>query len=189
MIYKITNNINNKIYIGGTVKTNPKERLKEHLAHAKKYNSQTQKMKDMRNFPKNSWNIQKIEDCKNSELKEREEFFIKKHINEGYELYNEQINSGHSTIFYSMDIKTKEIKEYNSFKETGCRFSKVSSVLNQLKEKEGYTRKSHNGKLWSYENNEEKWKELMENDNKRKLFMILLLMQMKILEKIEITIQ
>ena len=160
MIYKITNLLNNKIYIGGTVKTNLRERFNEHFAHAKKYNSQTQKMIDMRNIPKENWTIEKIEDCLDSEIKSRETYYIKKYKNEGYELYNEDAISNAKTCFYSCDIETGEIKKYNSMKETGCNFSKISVILNETFEND-QIRFSHKGKLWSYENKKENWIKLL----------------------------
>lgn len=169
MIYKITNNLNGKIYIGGTVKKNLKERFNEHFAHAKKYNSQTEKMKDMRNIPKINWSIEKIEDCDDIKIKERENYWIKKYKEEFKEnLYNENLNSGMSVKFYSYDLITKEIKEYNSLKETNCNFSKVSSILNNINEN-GYCRFSHKNKLWSYINTLKNWNYLLEkNKNKKK---------------------
>lgn len=169
MIYKITNNLNGKIYIGGTVKKNLKERFNEHFAHAKKYNSQTEKMKDMRNIPKINWSIEKIEDCDDIKIKERENYWIKKYKEEFKEnLYNENLNSGMSVKFYSYDLTTKEIKEYNSLKETNCNFSKVSSILNNINEN-GHYRFSHKNKLWSYINTLENWNYLLEkNKNKKK---------------------
>ena len=168
MIYKIINNLNGKIYIGGTVKKNLKERFNEHFAHAKKYNSQTEKMKDMRSIPKINWSIEKIEDCEDCKIKERENYWIKKYKEEFKEnLYNEKTNSGASTVFYSYDLKTKEIKKYTSFKETNCRFSKISSILNNLKENGSY-RISHNNKLWSYINTKENWNKLLEKNKNKK---------------------
>lgn len=169
MIYKITNNLNGKIYIGGTVKKNLKERFNEHFAHAKKYNSQTEKMKDMRNISKINWSIEKIEDCDDIKIKERENYWIKKYKEEFKEnLYNENLNSGMSVKFYSYDLTTKEIKEYNSLKETNCNFSKVSSILNNINEN-GHYRFSHKNKLWSYINTLENWNYLLEkNKNKKK---------------------
>ena len=171
MIYKITNHLNNKIYIGGTVKTNPQERFNEHFSHAKKYMSQTEKMKDMRKIDKKYWTIEKIEDCPNQNLKEREIFYINKYKNEGYEMYNTDMISNAGRKFYSYDLKTKAIKEYSSYKETGFNISKISSVLNKnieiINGKE-YLRKSYKGKLWSYVNNNEIWEELKkEFDNKK----------------------
>ena len=169
MIYKITNNLNGKIYIGGTVKKNLKERFNEHFAHAKKYNSQTEKMKDMRNIPKINWSIEKIEDCDDIKIKERENYWINKYKEEFKEnIYNEKFNSGMSVKFYSYDLTTKEIKEYNSLKETNCNFSKVSSILNNINEN-GHYRFSHKNKLWSYINTLENWNYLLEkNKNKKK---------------------
>lgn len=160
MIYKIKNLLNNKIYIGGTVKTNLTERFHEHFAHAKKYNSQTQKMIDMRNISKENWTIEKIEDCLDSEIKFRETYYIEKYKKEGYKLYNEDTISNAKTCFYSCDIKTGEIKKYDSMKETGCNFSKLSVILNKTFDNDE-VRFSHKGKLWSYKNEKENWLELL----------------------------
>lgn len=171
MIYKITNTLNNKTYIGGTVKTNPQKRLNEHISHAKKYMSKIEKMVDMRNIDKKYWRIEKIEDCPNDKIKERETYYIRKYYDEGYNLYNDNEISNVSTIFYSFDLKTREIKKYYNLKDTGYNISKVSCVLNKIKEKvngKEYTRKSYKNKLWSYNNNKEEWEQLNTEFNNKK---------------------
>lgn len=171
MIYKITNTLNNKIYIGGTVKKNPQERFREHFAHAKKYMSQIEKMQDMRNIDKKYWTIEKIEDCPNEQLKERETYYINKYKKEGYDMYNEEMVSNLQSKFYSYDLKTNEIIEYSSYKETGFNISKISAILNKTIERvnnKDYQRKSYKGKLWSYENKPEVWKQLKSEFDNRK---------------------
>lgn len=171
MIYKITNMLNDKIYIGGTVKTKLHERFNEHFAHAFKYKSQTDKMKDMRNISKKYWKIEKIEDCEDEFIKERETFYIKKFLKEGFNLYNTNYISNAKKPFYSYDLITKEVKKYNSYKETGYNISKLSVILNKTKELHNgkeYQRKSYKNKLWSFKNSKEEWEKLKkENDNKK----------------------
>lgn len=82
IIYKITNKINNKIYIGITTRT-LETRWKEHLRHS------SQKIDIAINeFGKENFIIEQIEECSNEMLDEREQFWISYYnsFNDGYNL-------------------------------------------------------------------------------------------------------
>jgi group I intron endonuclease len=78
-IYKITNTINNKVYIGQTSRT-IEMRWKEHLRHG--FNSNNNEYnrhlyKSMRKYGIDSFTIEEVERCDNALLNEREIFWIK----------------------------------------------------------------------------------------------------------------
>ena len=82
IIYKITNKINNKIYIGLTTRT-LETRWKEHLRHS------SQKIDIAINeFGEENFIIEQIEECSNEMLDEREQFWISYYnsFNGGYNL-------------------------------------------------------------------------------------------------------
>lgn len=83
-IYKITNTINNKIYIGQTSKT-IEERFKAHISKAKQHINRY--LYDaMNHYGYENFIIEQIEQCNNDLLNEREMYWIKK-----YQSNNSQI--------------------------------------------------------------------------------------------------
>lgn len=81
-IYKITNNINKKIYIGQS--SNPKVRFTHHMS---KHSSSKKISDDVDEYGKESFALEIIEKC-DSNFKEREKYYIKYYLDLGYELYN-----------------------------------------------------------------------------------------------------
>lgn len=78
-IYKITNLINNKVYIGQTSRTIEK-RWKEHLRHGFNPNNaeyQRHLYKSMRKYGKEAFTIETVESCDNDLMSERETFWVK----------------------------------------------------------------------------------------------------------------
>ena len=72
IIYKITNNLNGKIYIGQTTRT-IQERFSEHVK------ANTKLGRDIRKFEEKNFTVEVIEQCENAEqLNEREIFWIEK---------------------------------------------------------------------------------------------------------------
>lgn len=91
-IYKITNTENGYVYIGQTSKT-LKERFYMHLKPSNKENRDNLLYKDISNFGKDCFTIEKIDECF-----DRHKFIIEKHwINEylknGFPMYNKMNNN------------------------------------------------------------------------------------------------
>lgn len=86
-IYKIVNDINNKIYIGQTVRTIEK-RWQEHLRKAKNHNYNQHLYCAMRKYGIEHFSIYIIETVKVEELNTRERFYIKFYdtVNNGYNM-------------------------------------------------------------------------------------------------------
>lgn len=73
-IYKITNTVNNKVYIGQTTRTIT-ERYEEHLNHAS--NSVNRHLYDaMNHYGVESFIIESLEECEDTKLNDRENYWI-----------------------------------------------------------------------------------------------------------------
>lgn len=75
-IYKITNIVNNKIYIGQTV-NKIEYRLQEHFHAAETYKDKSILHSAIRKYGKDAFIIEVIEECKNKELSDKEKYWIK----------------------------------------------------------------------------------------------------------------
>lgn len=114
-IYKITNNVNGKVYIGQTIQT-IKERFYQHCAT--KCSDSVLNMaihRAIKKYGKFNFTIEVIEEVDKDSLNDREKFWI-----EYYNSYNNGYNStiggqDSSTHFKELDTESI-IKEYNSGK-------------------------------------------------------------------------
>ena len=119
-IYKITNKINNKIYIGQTTK-NIKERFKEHIYNAEYTDLNTNLVMAIRKYGKENFQIEKIDEAKTKdELNQKEIFWIKKYnaVKNGYNMTEEAI--GGNTYKYIPKNKMDKIKEKLSISKSGA---------------------------------------------------------------------
>lgn len=114
-IYKITNNVNGKVYIGQTIQT-IKERFYQHCAT--KCSDSVLNMaihKAIKKYGKSNFTIEVIEEVDKDSLNDREKFWI-----EYYNSYNNGYNStrgGQDSSTYCKELDTESIiKEYNSGK-------------------------------------------------------------------------
>lgn len=114
-IYKITNNVNGKIYIGQTIQT-VKERFYQHCAT--KCSDSVLNMaihRAIKKYGKSNFTIEVIEEVDKDSLNDREKFWI-----EYYNSYNNGYNStrgGQDSSTYCKELDTESIiKEYNSGK-------------------------------------------------------------------------
>ena len=74
-IYKITNQVNGKFYIGKTIKT-LKNRFHNHCYDALKRDSTTYFHRAIRKYGKENFILEEIELCDNKILNEKEDFWI-----------------------------------------------------------------------------------------------------------------
>jgi len=123
-IYQIKNKINNKVYIGQTVKS-LELRWKNHINKSKKTN--TKLYNAMRKYGSNNFYIELVEECRNlDELSLKEEHYIKvlNTINTGYNMVdggrtnvmdNDDIKKHHKMVMGSVEVRQKisfSMKEY-----------------------------------------------------------------------------
>lgn len=133
-IYKITNMLNDKVYIGQTVKTIQK-RFTQHKNNSKKeYFSQIVLYKAFNKYGIENFICEEIEQVPNNKLDEREKYWIKY-----YDSYNNGYNStigGKLVQLYSWDIddiieKYHQLKSARKVaKELGCDHNTIDNILN-----------------------------------------------------------
>ncbi len=134
-IYKITNLINQKIYIGQTVKTVQK-RFTQHKNNSnKEYFSQIVLYKAFNKYGIENFTCDEIEEVENSLLDDREKYWI-----EYYDSYFNGYNStlgGRATQLYNWDVddiieKYLELKSARKVaKLIGCDHSTIDRILNE----------------------------------------------------------
>lgn len=133
-IYKITNTLNNKIYIGQTVKTVEK-RFQQHKNNSnKEYFSQIVLYKAFNKYGVENFICEQLEEVPNKLLDEREKYWI-----EFYDSYFDGYNStlgGRATPLYNWDVddiieKYQELKSARKVAQLlGCDHSSIDRVLN-----------------------------------------------------------
>jgi len=135
-IYKITNLINNKIYIGQTTKTLD-ERLIRHFVDAR-YRQNTHILKAIKKYGKENFIIEKLEKCNFlEELDKREIYWIKKLNSKNRDIGYNITDGGQGTHGY---IFTKKIREKIGKKskgrkhteETKFKMSKTAKIIHNL---------------------------------------------------------
>ena len=134
-IYKITNTLNDKVYIGQTIKTVQK-RFAQHKNNSnKEYFSQIVLYKAFNKYGIENFICEEIEEVPNDKLDEREKYWI-----EYYDSYFNGYNStlgGRATQLYNWDTddiieKYMILKSARAVaKEIGCDHSTIDRILNE----------------------------------------------------------
>ena len=134
-IYKITNKVNGKIYIGQTVKTVEK-RFQQHKNNSNKsYFSQIVLYRAFNKYGINNFICEQVEEVPNELLDEREKYWI-----EYYDSYFNGYNStlgGRATSLYNWDVddiieKYLVLKSARKVAEViGCDHSSIDKILNE----------------------------------------------------------
>lgn len=96
-IYKIINDINDKIYIGQTIRT-IEERWKEHLKESNRIRADHPIYRAMRKYGNEHFSIMLIEEIPNDKLDEREKYWIKQ-----YNTYSNGYNATYGGNGYRND--------------------------------------------------------------------------------------
>lgn len=110
-IYKITNKINNKIYIGQTTKT-ISLRWKRHYMDALKNRTNTKFAKAIRKYGKNNFIVEEIDTAKNKEELNQKEIYWINYYNSILKGYNSVDGGGDSNTYkYKTEEEMKKIKE------------------------------------------------------------------------------
>lgn len=159
-IYKITNIVNNKIYIGQTTR-NVEIRFKEHLRAKDDYPIH----KAIRKYGKDNFKVEIIEECANENLNEKEKYYIKI-----YNSYNGHIGynaspGGNSAAQVVQWIKThpQEVKEnLNKVRPLAIQKFKDNPELQIKREQQ-----RQKGYQKYIENNREKWLEAQQKKLKK----------------------
>lgn len=102
-IYKIINQINQKVYIGQT-KISIEIRFKQHLNDAKRKKNVNRRIsKAIKEYGKENFQIELLEECPNNLLNEREKYWIKKY-NSFYDGYNATLGGEGGSTKYDYDL-------------------------------------------------------------------------------------
>lgn len=134
-IYKITNIVNNKAYIGQTVNTIA-QRFIEHKSHYKTNltNSNRPLYNAFSKYGLENFIIEEIEKIPNNLLNEREQYWIKY-----YDTYNNGYNAtlgGDATILYNYKEIAELYQKYQNQSEVarilGCQYTTVTRALNSM---------------------------------------------------------
>lgn len=133
-IYKITNQINGKIYIGKTLKTIP-ERWKEHCLDYKRERCEKRPLYDaMNKYGVENFIIEEVEKCSPDILNDRETYWIEQYgsFKNGYNA----TKGGDGKHYIDYDLVVSTYKELGSITDT-ANFLRISqdSVSRILREK------------------------------------------------------
>lgn len=120
-IYSITNNINQKQYIGLTRRSNPYDRWKEHIS-ASKYNPEYAIHRAISKYGIDNFKFRVLEECSLDKVEEREIHYISK-FNTFYEGYN---RTPGGNIRYDTDAKP--ITQYNKKGERIQDFASITDA-------------------------------------------------------------
>lgn len=148
-IYKITNNVNNKCYIGQS--RDIEARWAKHLS-AYKSSPEWELYRAFKKYGISSFSFEIIEECLIEELNEREIYWIAQYdsFNNGYNmtLGGEACNGTNDKSVYQYDLLGQFIKEYKSAheaaRENNIQFTNICKVCRG-------ERKTAGGFGWSYE--------------------------------------
>lgn len=147
-IYKITNNINNKIYIGQTIKERPTDRFSQHrylARHFEQEKSISYLHQAMAKYGVDNFTFEVIENIENDKLNEREQYWITQYNSLVPQGYNLTIG-GEGTSGYS---RPQTLEEREKRKQSNKQFyidhpealQKASEKTKKLWENEEYRRK------------------------------------------------
>lgn len=134
-IYKIENKLNEKKYIGQTIKSLEKRFSQHKHNYTKSYFSQLALYQAFQKYGIDNFSFEQIEEVPNDKLDEREKYWIS-YYNSYYDGYNSTLG-GRATPLYEWDIddiieKYQELKSARKVAEIiGCDHSTIDRILNE----------------------------------------------------------
>lgn len=156
-IYKVTNKINNKVYIGKS--TDIYYRWKEHIRNKDKKDFQYVFARALRKYGETNFSWEIVERCNETVLNDKEIFYIKKFnsfIGEkgswGYNMTRGgDGQSGVGIVVYQYSLKGEYIGQFESVASASINTgTNASGIINCC----AHRRKSSGGFIWSYEKKE-----------------------------------
>ena len=146
-IYKISNRLNSKVYIGQTIKT-IEERFQEHIYKSHSEKSHPPLHQAFIDLGENNFFIELVEECDNEILNEREKFWID---------YYDSYNSGYNATIGGSGIigvhKEKAVNMYNLNGELQQHFNSIKDAcafLNNPKAKTPISKVCHGERATAY---------------------------------------
>ena len=135
-IYKITNDINQKIYIGKTTLPSVEERFKQHCNDCSKRTEEHRPLYSaMKKYGIEHFHIEIIEECPIQNLEEKERYWIEKlgSFKEGYNA----TKGGDGRPYLDHDLIIKTYNETNSLKKTAELLSVDKGWISKIIRTEG----------------------------------------------------
>ena len=129
-IYKITNKVNGKVYIGQSIRP-IEQRFQRHINDAVNNILDTHFARAIRKYGKENFYIELVETCDNqTELNLREQYWIRKYdsINNGYNETDTTSKCGGNTYMSKTESEMKEISEKISKTKLGSKNPHSRSV-------------------------------------------------------------
>ena len=137
-IYKVTNKVNNKVYIGKTLDSSIQERFKEHVKEAKVKQYNRPFHLALNKYGADNFEIEEIEQAPASILSEREKYWIAYY--HSY-IHDEDCNGynatrgGEGSLEYDYSIIIQEYHKTQSIEQTakniGCSLSTVKRAIQE----------------------------------------------------------
>lgn len=142
-IYKITNKINGKVYIGQTI-TPIKNRMYKHYSQARNGKNITGIDAAIKKYGKENFEVEQILECPNEDLDLQEKFYISKY-NSFENGYNLTIGGQLSTTSLNININEaiSKYQELKSVEETAKYFNCCSETMSKLLKANGVEIKKH----------------------------------------------
>ena len=142
-IYKITNKINGKVYIGQTIMP-IKNRMYKHYSQAKNRKNITGIDAAIKKYGKENFEVEQILECPNEDLDLQEKFYISKY-NSFENGYNLTIGGQLSTTSLNININEaiSKYQELKSVEETAKYFNCCSETMSKLLKANGVEIKKH----------------------------------------------
>ena len=161
-IYKITNDITNKSYIGQTSQT-IEDRFKEHLKNSRYYNYHL--YNSMNKYGIEHFSIEQIEECHDELLNEREQYWIN-YYDTFYYGYNET-KGGEGRKKYDYKQIAEKYLELQNEKDTAIFFNcSVDTVQKACRTNNIEIKKGLPQSYWASEKGQKRKKQLKENIEK-----------------------
>ena len=163
-IYKITNSINNKIYIGKT-SYSVEERFKQHIKDSKKKRCEKRPLYNaMNKYGIDNFTVETIGEYPEEQLNEKEQYWIGY-----YHTYEDGYNAtkeGDGACLYDHSAILKRIQEVKILKQVAEEFNCCTDIVSKIAKENNVELKQINGGL----NFLEKKKEIYQFDKKTKNF-------------------
>lgn len=142
-IYKITNKINGKVYIGQTI-TPIKNRMYKHYSQARNGKNITGIDAAIKKYGEENFEIEQILECPNEDLDLQEKFYISKY-NSFENGYNLTMGGQFSTTSLNININEaiSKYQELKSVEETAKYFNCCSETMSKLLKANGVEIKKH----------------------------------------------
>lgn len=151
-IYKITNNINQKIYIGKTTKERASDRFSQHrylARHLEQEKGSSYLHKAMNSYGVDNFSFEVIEICDNELLNEKEQYWIREYNSMSPNGYN-LTSGGEGTVGYSREQTVEERQKRSEsnkkfFEENPEAKQQISERTKKLWENDEYRQKVTEG--------------------------------------------